>query len=158
MARADLGRLCPVRWPTPQRRTISQESGVRAPFSMLARDAGLAAMDRGATASAAPRSTSSGEIRLPWTSIHSRTVTWRRPALQRRAELSRQRPRRRFCGGTALAASGGPSPPALGERRPTAGREGWLPESTEERVASRRRWVLAASTISAMLGPQDYRR
>jgi len=65
MARADLGRLCPVRWPTPQRRTISPESGVRAPLSMLARDAGLAAMDSGATASAAPRSTSSGEIRLP---------------------------------------------------------------------------------------------
>src|SRR5262252_6130854 len=49
---------------------------------MLARDARLAAMDSGATASAAPRDRR-GRARsdCPWTWIHRRTVTWRRPAL-----------------------------------------------------------------------------
>src|SRR5215472_10755168 len=92
----------------------------------------------------------------PWTWIHRRTVTWRRPALAkagRAVEATALSAILRWDGPCRLRRTLAP-----GARRPTAGREGWLPESTEERVASRRRWVLAASTISAMLGPQGYRR
>src|SRR5215471_21521639 len=95
----------------------------------------------------------------PWTWIHRRTVTWRRPALAkagRAVEATAPSAILRWEGPCRLRRTLAP-----GARRAAPyGRPRGMASRVDggARCLAPGRWVLAASTISAMLGPQGYRR